>query len=621
MTQSTLPPTAAAFDAEFGFAGWLGVQYAPHQSLFRLWAPTAQRVSLCVYASAAPAAGLVQTWPMTPGAHGVWCVTLMGDQRDLVYTYQLQFETTQTETIDPYATAATRNGARGVVLAPEDQVPKRWGARLPAFGSATDAVIVEVNIRDLSSQPSSGIAHAGQYLGLTEVGTHTLAGTPTGLDYLARSGATHVQLMPFFDFGSVDEAAPRATYNWGYDPVNWNVPEGSYATDPATPKARVQEAKAMIQALHDRGLRVIMDVVYNHVFDPATSPLARCVPGYFFRQWPDGQLADGTGVGNDFASERVMARKYIVDSITYWAQTYQLDGFRFDLMGILDVATMQAVRQALDEVAPGALVLGEGWDMNTPLAPAQKATQGNAAQLPSVAFFNDQLRDAIKGNNFDAAAPGFVAGNQAAAAAVAFGLLGGGPPYVAPTQVVQYAEAHDNLTLVDKLAASSPTDTPAMRVRRVKLANSLVALSQGVPFFQLGQAFLRSKGGNANSYNAPDAVNGVDWPLAATNADAVAYLRGLLALRRKEPALRQTSYAAIAAASQVLHAADGVVVVAVGPLILAFNAQATAVEQSIPAGDYRVLVEDGAIVVGRDRHSAGTVTLAPVAALVLKRLA
>ncbi len=609
-------------DADWAFDGWLGVRYAPQQTLFRLWAPTATAVTMVIYADATPTAPRVRAIALTRGVRGVWTLALPGDQDQLVYTYRLRFGDGATnETIDPYATAATLNGGRGVVLAPDQVRPAVWGPRLPPFGSATDAVITEVSIRDLTASPTSGVRHRGQYLGLTEAGTHTAAGTPTGLDALVASGATHVQLMPFFDFGSVDEAHPQASYNWGYDPVNVNVPEGSFASDPATPRIRLLEAKQMIQALHQRGLRVIMDVVYNHVYDPTTSPLALTVPGYFFRYNADGTLADGTGVGNDLASERAMARKYIVDSVVYWAREYQLDGFRFDLMGVLDVETMQAVQAALATVAPGLLLLGEGWDLNTPLPAGHKATQTNAAKLPGIAFFNDGVRDAVKGSVFDPAVPGFVNGDGSKAAAVAAGLLGAGAPYVAPTQVVQYVEAHDNLTLADKLAATAPDEPEAQRVRRVELANAIIALSQGLPFFQFGQGFLRSKGGAANSYAAGDAVNAIDWTLADRYRASQQALQALLALRRREPALRQTSYARLAASSRVLQAAQGVVVVQVDSLVLGLNATDEAVTVAVPAGDYLTLV-DGAGVHATPvpLASDGRALIDALAPLVLKQL-
>ncbi|WP_225047770.1 type I pullulanase [Lacticaseibacillus kribbianus] len=602
----------AAFDAQYAFDGWLGVRYTPEATAFRLWAPTATSVTLCQYQGVDPQAAIVATWPLTRAARGVWTLGLPGDRRDLVYTYQLTFaDRLQTETIDPYATAATVNGLRGVVLAPEAQVPERWTPRLPAFGPLTDAVITELHLRDVTSGAASGVGHKGQYLGLAERGTCTPAGQPTGLSYLAQSGTTHVQIMPMFDFATVDEAHPeRAQYNWGYDPVNYNVPEGSYATNACDPAKRLVEAKTMIQALHDAGIRVIMDVVYNHVFDPATHAFNQTVPGYFFRTWPDGTPANGTGVGNDVASERAMVRKYIVDSVCYWARAYHIDGFRFDLMGILDVETMRAVREALDAIDDGIVMLGEGWDMATPLAAGQKATRDNAAALPGVAFFDDDFRDLVKGHVFTAAAPGFVSGEAGHEAALLDAMLTRGRE---PAQEVQYVEVHDNLTLLDKLAAVSPGADATTLARQARLANAMVALSPGVPLIQLGQAFMRSKGGDANSYRSPDAVNAIDWTQASVHRDAVAELQALWALRAHRPELRPATAAALAGVSR-LRADDRVIAWRAGQLVVAFNAAPAPAQLAVP-GAYRVLFSSDAA----QQAEAGTasVALPAVGALVL----
>ncbi|WP_461227275.1 type I pullulanase [Lacticaseibacillus suihuaensis] len=603
----------AAFDAQYAFDGWLGTRYTEAATAFRLWAPTAESVTLCVYRSADPQAAIGHTQALSRGDRGVWTTTLAGDQRNLVFTYQLTFaDRPQTESIDPYATAATVNGQRGVVLAPDQLEPAGWGPRLAPFGPLTDAVITELHLRDVSSSPDSGIRHKGQYLGLTERGTHTPGGQATGLDYLRQSGTTHVQIMPMFDFGTVDEAHPeRPQYNWGYDPVNYNVPEGSYATDAATPACRIQEAKAMIQALHDAGIRVIMDVVYNHVFDPATHAFNQTVPGYFFRTWPDGTLANGTGVGNDVASERAMVRKYIVDSVRYWAEAYHIDGFRFDLMGILDVGTMQAVREALDAIDDGIAMLGEGWDMATPLAAGQKATRQNAAALPSVAFFDDDFRDLVKGHVFNAAAPGFVSGAAGHEAALAEALLA---RRAEPAQLVQYVEVHDNLTLFDKLQAVSPRADGAVIAKQARLANALVALSAGVPLIQLGQAFLRSKGGDANSYRSPDAVNAIDWTRAAWAREAVAELAALWALRKAQPALRPAT-ASAATNTAVLRAADLLIAYQSGELVVAFNA-ATQDQTLAVAGRFRVLFSSTAAQCGE--AAVDRVAVPAVGAVVLQ---
>ena len=344
---------------------------------------------------------------------GVWECRLSGDQDGAEYTYTLVFEAggSGTESVDPYARAVTANGQRGVVV----NVDKLLGqaTRMPSFGSASDAIIYELHVRDLTIGPENGITHKGKFLGLTEAGTRTAAGNLSGLDYIASLGVTHVQLLPVFDFGSVDETGDLrfgAQYNWGYDPVHYNVPEGSYATDPTNPTSRIQEFRQLVDAFHARGIRVIMDVVYNHVYDAADSPLERTVPGYYFRMRPDGGFYNGTACGNETASEQLMMRKFIVDSITYWATTFGLDGFRFDLMGIHDVDTMNAVRAAVDDIDPGIILLGEGWDLGHHPDGVVPAHHGNSRLMPGVSSFNDFYRDIIKGSNFILSDPGFVSG-------------------------------------------------------------------------------------------------------------------------------------------------------------------------------------------------------------------
>ncbi|MFD1432467.1 type I pullulanase [Lacticaseibacillus yichunensis] len=619
--------TPEQIDAQYAYYGPLGPTYRKTFTRFRLWAPTARAVTLKRYADATPDSVLEETISMMRGDQGVWTVDIVGDMRGTVYTFSVvHADETRDDLFDPYAKAAIVNGERSVVLAPEDTVPANWGERLPAFSSPVDAVIVEADIRDFSIAENSGIQHRGQYLGLTEANTHTPRGAVSGLAYLKTSGATHVQLMPIYDFATVDETKPDVPQqNWGYDPLNHSVPEGSYATDATTPATRIKELKTMIQTLHDNGLRVIMDVVYNHVFDAATHALGKVEPGYFFRHDADGSLSDGTGTGNDFASERVMARKYIVDSVRDWAKDYQLDGFRFDLMGILDVATMQAVRAALDEIDPSIIVLGEGWAMATPLPAAQKAIQANASQLPHIAFFNDDLRDLAKGDVFIASNPGFVsgAGNGATLAPqmtgrVAVPALKG--QYLGPDQVIQYVEAHDNLTLYDKLTAVAPDEPDATRVRRALLAISIVLLAQGVPFLQLGQAFMRTKNGDDNSYRAGDAVNAIDWDRQLQYPATVAYVHALIELRRAHPALRQPDANALLENVAPLVAAASLVAYQTTSgnetMIIAVNASDQPQQLTVPAGEYSVLVDDTTVINAPQPQSTTTLTVAPLSALV-----
>lgn len=613
---------SAEFARQYDYDGPLGVVYHQAATTFHLWAPTATQVWVRLYSDAQPATEGFSQFGLTAGRNGSWQLTLHEDLAGVVYTYVLRFaDGTQTETIDPYATAAIVNGTRGVILPSPAPV-----APLPPFHGR--ASIMEVSIRDFSSHPASGIRHRGQYLGLTEVGTKTPTGATSGLDYLKQSGVTHVQLMPFFDFATVDETAPGRDYNWGYDPQNYNVPEGSFATAPADPQTRISEAQAMVTALHAAGLRVIMDVVYNHVYDPRAQALALTVPGYYFRQH-EGQLSDGTGTGNDLASEQPMARRYIVDSVRYWAETYGVDGFRFDLMGSLDVTTMQAVAAAL----PNLLLLGEGWPMATPLPATQQTTPAQATAVPSIGFFNDGLRDLIKGDNFVAAAPGFVTGTTGNEWALVAELLAGmtvGPApyspesisgahgrYAWPQQAIQYVSVHDNLTLYDKLVATNPADDAATREARVRLALLMVALSQGVPFFPLGATGLRTKGGDANSYRSGDNVNAIDWNRLGRHRELNQLIARVLIWRAAQPEWQAQSYPELAALYRGSDIQPGVIASRLGALWIAFNARQAAVTQWAPAGT--VLLSGTAFApAGLATHAGGDYSILPLSAVILR---
>ncbi|MEY4990760.1 MAG: pullulanase, type, partial [Actinomycetota bacterium] len=418
----------------------------------------------------------------------------------------------------------------------------------PQFsGVSTDAVFYELHVRDLSVDSSSGIQNKGKFLGLTESGTKNPSGkTKTGVDSIIDLGVTHLQLLPIYDYKTVDESR-NDQFNWGYDPLNFNVPEGSYSTKPEDPVNRITELKQTIQYLHSRGLRVVMDVVYNHVFDAGSHSFEKLVPGYFFRKQADGSFANGTGVGNEVASERSMASKYIVDSSLYWAREYRLDGFRFDLMGILDVDTMNKIRRGVDQIDDDFLIIGEGWNMGDILSAERKANQFNASQMPRIAHFNDGIRDGLKGSVFKAEENGWASGRPSSKLEVMSGITGeieysrsivGSWGASNPQQSVSYVEAHDNLTLYDKLKSSMPTATETERKRVFALASSVAILAQGVPLIHAGQEFMRTKGGDENSYKSPDSVNSLKWNEREKNADMVNYFKGLLEIRKDNPAFR-----------------------------------------------------------------------------------
>ncbi|HZG56325.1 type I pullulanase [Paenibacillus sp.] len=536
----------------------LGARCSMDGTTFRLWAPTAERAELIVFEGNDASEGV--THPMARAERGTWTVRLPGDLHGTLYLYRVEIDGEWRQAVDPYARSLSANGRRGAVLDPSRAAPPGWetDAR-PPLAAPTDAILYELHVRDATMHPASGAAKPGTFLGLAEEGSQTPGGLPTGLDYLASLGVTHVQLLPVNDFVSVDETDRERLYNWGYDPAFWFAPEGSYATDPHDPGARVREFKRLVLGLHRRGLRVSLDVVFNHQFSAARSALERLVPGYYFRSRPDGSLANGTGVGNDTASERAMMRKLIVDAVEYWAREYRVDGFRFDLMGIHDVETMRAVRERLDGVDPSILVYGEGWVMDTPLAEERKAALPNARALPRIGFFHDRFRDGVRGGVFDAAERGFVGGEGARAHDVWTGVVGGidyGRGIVGhasePEQTINYVEVHDNHTLWDKLASSNAEDDEAARAAMQRLATSILLTSQGIPLLHAGQEWLRTKGGEHNSYRAPDDVNRLDWLRAERYEEHIDYVRGLIELRKAHAVFRLPSAEAIRARLRVL---------------------------------------------------------------------
>ena len=543
---------SAEFSAKYTYTGNdLGNTYSPTATKFRVWAPTAIAVTLVTYAKAdSPLSSAVET-RMTPDVNGTWVTSLSGDQDGLIYNYRVTLEGPTNEAVDPYVRATTINGTRGVVVNLSKTNPAGWSKSKPKFsGKATDAVIYELHVRDLSMDSSSGIsaANKGKFLAFTELNTKSGA-VQTGVSAIKDLGVTHVELLPIYDFQSVDEAAP--TFNWGYDPQNYNVPEGSYSSDPTKPTARITELKRALQSMHSVGLRVNMDVVYNHVYNASTFSQNLITPGYFFRTDDSGALTNGSGCGNDVATERPMVRKFIVDSVKYWASEYNLDGFRFDLMGLMDIKTINEVTAALKVIDPTIIVIGEGWEMGT-LAKDLRASQTNISKLNNVAHFNDQIRDGLKGSVFKASDTGWATGKLSAVGDIKPGIVGNtnyDPMFLnawnttSPTQSVNYVESHDNLTLADKLTASVKGISPTGIAQLSQFATSIAFLSQGVPFMQAGQEFLRSKNGDDNSYKSDDATNSLKWSTKLKYSATVNYYKGLIALRAAHPAFRMTSTA------------------------------------------------------------------------------
>ena len=631
------------FHRENYYTGPLGPDYAPGGTCLRLWAPTAEAVTVTLYHKGDGGA-VLGTEPLVRGAHGVWSIWLPGEQHGRYYTFAVTVNGITRETGDPYARAAGVNGVRSMIVDLARTAPSGWERDVrPAIPPAQRAVW-EVSVRDFSQDAASGVRPAwrGKYMAFTQQGT-TLHGDgihPTCLNYLKRLGVKYVQLMPIFDFGSVDEAKPLLRqYNWGYDPTNFNVPEGSYSTDPTRGEVRIRECREMIAALHAAGIGVVMDVVYNHTYR-TENPLNNTVPYYFFRQNADGSFSNGSGCGNEFASERPMARRYLIDSILYWAKEYHIDGFRFDLMGLYDAESINAVRAALDALPGGRdiLLYGEPWQGGASQLHRYEANKANLAMLNErVGIFCDDTRDAIKGGCFDAREPGYVEGKPGSfwdiGAAVAAWCRSDRLPPHTPSQIVSYVSAHDNFTLWDKLLCVryekpefTARDTVALAQNR--LAAGIYLTSFGLPFMQAGEEFARTKKGVGNSYRSSPALNRLDWNRAEQYHALVDSYRGLLALRAAFPRLGSTDRHApealqFFALEQPLVGwtlpavwGDGA---AWSALCVFYNPTETACTVSLPAGQWKLLSDgtSSSLWRGQSRVFTNKAPLAPYSATIL----
>lgn len=541
------------------------VNYTPKQTEFSLWSPNADSVQLNIYETQAAEQPLQQLW-LKRRNDGSWTAVVKGDQKGKFYTF-LVFDPAGTyereETPGIFATAVGVNGRRGAIIDMRQTDPEGWGAdRRPALNRQADAIIYELHHRDYSIHPSSGVQNSGKFLALTEHGTVSPDGLATGIDHLRELGVTHVQILPSYDYGSIDETRLADNrYNWGYDPVNYNVPEGSYSTDPYDPECRIREFKQMIMALHEAGIRVILDVVYNHTYDVARSNFTQTAPGYFYRTREDGSLGNASGCGNETASERPMMRKFMLESIRWWVEEYHLDGFRFDLMAIHDIPTMNAIRAMLDEIDPTILLYGEGWAAETPqLDEALRPIKANCLQMPGIGAFSDELRDGLRGPFYDDHVGAFLAGLPGNEQSIRFGLVGAiehpgvdlskvnyshQPWALQPTQLISYVSCHDDMMLTDRLRASVKPAAKKQKqiddeqlMRLDKLAQTVVLTSQGLPFLWNGEELMRDKKGVHNSYCSPDSINAIDWTLKARNKDLCNYYAGLIAMRKAHPAFR-----------------------------------------------------------------------------------
>jgi pullulanase len=552
----------------------LGLTWSARQSAFRIWSPPADNAQLLLFED-----GLSETpsqiVQLKKSMAGTWTVVMPGDHKGKFYAFRVHINNQWLNAVpDPYAKAVGVNGKKGMIIDMKQTNPAGWEKdKSPAFtpfstswrraGVEVDAIIYELHVRDASIAANSGIKNKGKFLGLTESGTKNEEGLSTGLDHLKELGVTHIHLLPSYDFYSVDETKlDKPQYNWGYDPLNYNTPEGSYSTNPSDGAARIKEFKHLIKTLHENGLRVVMDVVYNHTMLTEDSYFNQLVPGYYYRQTADGKFSNATACNNETASERAMMRKFMMESLKYWVKEYHVDGFRIDLMGVHDIVTMNLISRELHKIKPDILLYGEGWTAgSSPLPDSVRALKINAAKLDRIAVFSDDIRDGIKGSVFENEDRGFASGKPGMEESIKFGIVASckhpqvdytkvnysKAPYAAqPSQTITYAECHDNHILWDKLAISAKDATEAERKEMHKLALSIVLTSQGISFLHAGTEFLRSKKGNENSYNAGDSINAIDWSLKTKNKDVFDYVKALIKMRKEHPAFRMTTAGQVA---------------------------------------------------------------------------
>lgn len=628
----------------------LELVYTPEQSVFTLWAPSADRVRLNLYASGEEG-DPEEHVEMEKAGYGTWRIHIDRDLKGSFYTFQIEKNGKWlNETPGIWAKAVGINGNRAAVIDWNETNPDGWESdRSPELKMYSDIILYELHHRDFSIAPDSGIENKGKFLALTETGTKTPEGEATGLDHLKELGVTHIHILPSFDFATVDETKlDENRYNWGYDPKNYNVPDGSYSTDPANPVVRIREFKEMVKSLHQNGFRIVLDVVYNHTASTDHSNFDLTVPGYFYRQNADGSYSNASGCGNETASEREMVRHYIIESVKFWAREYHIDGFRFDLMGIHDIETMNRLRSELLEIDPTIFVYGEGWvAADSPLPFEQRAVKENVGQMEGIGVFNDEFRDGLKGSTFDEQEPGYASGNiNGHFEPVKYGIVGGtdhpqvdyggllycNAPYAgAPSQMINFVSCHDGYTLVDKLKLSVQGDHAADELIPIdKLVHTVLLTAQGIPFIRSGEEIMQDKQGEPNSYKSPDSINRIDWSLKAKNREVFDFIRGLIALRKAHPAFRIPTVEGLQQWLRFMDTGDsGVIAYTLGEyanndvwkeILVAYNGNRHEVEIGIPEGEWNVVCRNGQIdPEGKDRLPGGSVKIAASSALILYR--
>ena len=624
---------SAAFRERYTYEGDdLGALLTETGTQFKVWAPTANRVRLKLY-EAGNGGDAFETLDMVRGEQGVWSAeTATG--AGTYYTYLVSTSAGEQEAVDPYARAVGVNGDRGMVVDLDATDPEGFAedTYYDGINAYNEAVIWEVHVRDFSNKLASS-QYPGKYLAFTEKGLKNSSGEAAGIDYLADLGVTHVHLQPVYDFATVDESKEGTGFNWGYDPKNYNAPEGSYSTDPFHGEVRISEFKQMVQALHESGMGVVMDVVYNHTYS-ADSCLNRIVPYYYYRYDGMGKLSNGSGCGNETASERPMVRKYIVDSVRYWAEEYHVDGFRFDLMALHDTDTMQAVEQAVHAVNPKAIIYGEGWTGGTstlmePLRASQaniKKVTASEGAIGAVAVFNDSIRDGLKGSVFDAKEKGYISGNvsKGNAERVIFGLAGGAKSKtvswsVKNNAVINYMACHDNHTLFDRLLASNPDDSPEDRLRMNRFGISIIMIGKGTPFFLAGEEMLRTKNGDSNSYNSGDEVNNIRWDELAAGTDTMAmrdFYRSVIAMRKANSFLTKADVTCTVGrenAIEIVYTEDEKTVA-----YALVNPSGSTFAWSLPEGNWTVLMQNETVSPEGGETVSGTVQVEGRSVLLVK---
>jgi len=533
----------------------LGILWTPEETIVRIWAPSALQVFFRLFTSGQSGSAIKEIG-FLPDIAGTWICKVAGNLEGLFYSIQIRDEQGWLrEGPDIYAKATGENGIRGMIIDFQKTNPPGWETDTSlTMLNPTDLVIYEVHVRDFSMSPSSGIINKGKYLGFTERGTKLPTGEATGIDHLKELGITHVHLLPVADFYTVDELNTTAQYNWGYDPLNYNTPEGWYSTDPKDGVVRIRELKQLVMSLHNIGIGVILDVVYNHTGLIFESYFNQTVPGYFYRFGKDGKFSDASGCGTELATEREMVRKYIIESVAYWAEEYHIDGFRFDLMGLMDIETMNLIRKRLDSVDPKIFMYGEGWSAGvSPFPEKLRAVKMNTRYLNRIASFCDDMRNGLKGSPFEKNNAGFISGVTLREEQLKFAITGAiqhdqiiydfiGTSKQAwannPGQCVNYVSCHDNYTLFDKLQYSCPEASPEIIERMARLAFGVIFTSQGVPFILAGDEMLRSKEGHNDSYRSPDHINQIDWTRKVSYSGLVNFIRKCVELRKQHPAFR-----------------------------------------------------------------------------------